>query len=114
MCEKFYCNKYGSSSCNGLCLQVSSITNHDLDFTDFTIESPGARAKRFTEQLNNADNPQDMFTVMAMPDDILEATQSYTITLSSTNANVDSDRASLTINILDINHGTLSIYISIS
>ena len=89
--------------------------NHDLDSTDFTIEEP-TRKKRFTEQLDNTVNPQDMFTVMALPDDILEATQSYTITLSSTNARVDSDRTSLTINnnILDTNNGTLSIYTSLS
>ena len=88
--------------------------NHDLDSTDFTIEEPTTRRKRFTNQLDNTVNPQDMFTVMASPDDILEATQSYTITLSSTNARVASGRASLTINILDTNNGTLSIYISIS
>ncbi len=92
--------------------------DHNLDGEDFTIETAPpdviARRKRFVEHTLSITNPRDFYAVMAMPDDILEATQSYTITLSSTDATVDSDRTSLTINILDTNNGTLSIYISIS
>ncbi len=93
--------------------------NHNLDSTDYaSVQAPPnvhvlpGRRKRFVEHTLSITNPRDFYAVMAMPDDILEATQSYTITLSSTNANVNP--ASLTINILDANNGTLSIYISIS
>ncbi len=48
------------------------------------------------------------FNVTAMTDDILEATQSYSIDLTSSNANVDPAAANLTINILDVN-GTLAL-----
>ncbi len=58
--------------------------------------------------LLNEGNSQVCFNVMAMTDDILEATQSYSIDLTSSNANVDPAAANLTINILDIN-STLSI-----
>ncbi len=88
--------------------------NHTLDSTDYASLN---RRKRFgtgAVHTLSTTNRRDFVAVMASTDDILEATQSYTITLSSTNANVASDRASLTINILDINNGTLSIYISIS
>ena len=81
---------------------------------DVTASVGDNRRKRNGENVLSAANRRDFYAVMASTDDILEATQSYTITLSSTNANVASDRASLTINILDTNNGTLSIYISIS
>ncbi len=94
--------------------------DNNLDGEDFTVEiAPsdvivGGRRKRFGSHTLSITNPRDFYAVMASIDNILEATQSYTITLSSTNANVDPNRASLTINILDTNNGTLSIYISIS
>ncbi len=94
--------------------------DHNLGGVDFTVETApsdiivGARRKRFNDHTLSITNPRDFYAVMASIDNILEATQSYTITLSSTNANVDPNRASLTINILDTNNGTLSIYISIS
>ncbi len=96
--------------------------DHHLDGLDFMMATAPpdvivtGRRKRTASvgYTLSATNRRDFYAVMASTDDILEATQSYTITLSSTNANVASDRASLTINILDTNNGTLSIYISIS
>ncbi len=84
--------------------------DHNLENVDFeTAPTDRFRRKRTSGYTLSTTNRRDFYAVMASTDDILEATQSYTITLSSTNANVDSNRASLTINILDTNNGTLSI-----
>ncbi len=87
---------------------------HNLDSDDYVIVDAARRRKRFGADELSDTNRRDFVTVMASIDNILEATQSYSINLFSSNARVDSDRASLIINILDINNGTLSIYTYIS
>ncbi len=89
---------------------------HNLENNDYTVSSIDAatRRKRFVADQLSDTNRRDLVTVMASIDNILEATQSYSINLFSSNARVDSDRTSLTINILDINNGTLSIIIHLT
>ncbi len=78
--------------------------SHNLVSDDFMTDNTS---------VSDQGNTQVCFNVTAMTDDILEATQSYSIDLTSSNAKVDPAAANLTINILDVN-GTLALHIHIS
>ncbi|XP_064387784.1 uncharacterized protein LOC135335951 [Halichondria panicea] len=81
---------------------------YNIDFNGITAVSDDfmTDSTAVSDQVNTQNIINTCFNVTAMTDDILEATQSYSIDLTSSNANVDPAAANLTINILDVNVGT--------